>query len=104
MNPKITHWDPLWGPLREETMRQRLTAEGYAVAKYHYPPGTCFPPHTHAVNKKDAVLKGRLQICWKGGATVLEPGDMIEIPAGFQHSAEAVGSETVVSLDATKSP
>ena len=85
-------------------MRQRLTAEGYAVAKYHYPPGTCFPPHTHTVNKKDAVLKGRLQICWKGGATVLAPGDMIEIPAGFQHSAEAVGSETVISLDATKSP
>ena len=28
MNPKITHWDPVWGPLREETMRQRLTAEG----------------------------------------------------------------------------
>ena len=103
MKPKITHWDLAWGPLREETMRQRLIAEGYAVAKYHYSPGTCFPSHTHAVSKKDTVLKGRLRIGWEGGAIVLEPGDMIEIPAGFQHSAEVVGEETVVSLDATKS-
>jgi quercetin dioxygenase-like cupin family protein len=33
---------------------------------------------------------------------VLEPGDMIEIPAGAVHSAEVVGTETVLSLDATK--
>ena len=83
-------------------MRQRLASEGYTVAKYHYPPGTCFPSHTHTVNKKDTVLKGRLRISWEGGATVLDPGDMIEIPAGFPHSAEVVGEETVVSLDATQ--
>ncbi len=102
MNPKMTHWDSAWGPLREETMRQRLTGEGYAVAKYHYPPGTYFPSHTHTVNKKDTVLQGHLRISWEGGETVLDPGDMIEIPAGLPHSAEVVGSETVVSLDATK--
>ena len=83
-------------------MRQRLTSEGYAVAKFHYPPGTCFPLHTHTVNKKDTVLHGHLRISWEGGETVLDPGDMIEIPAGFPHSAEVVGPETVVSLDATK--
>ncbi len=76
-------------------MRQRLASEGYAVAKYHYPPGTCFPSHTHAVNKKDTVLQGHLRIRWEGGETVLDPGDMIEIPAGFPHSAEVVGEETV---------
>jgi quercetin dioxygenase-like cupin family protein len=84
-------------------MRRRLEAEGYQVSKYHYPPGTYFPPHTHSVHKKDTVLRGRLQIGWEGGSAILEPGDMIEIPAGFSHSAEVVGSETVVSLDATRS-
>ncbi len=83
-------------------MRQRLRAEGYAVSKYHYTPGTSFPPHTHGVDKKDTVLRGRLRIGWTGGNVVLEPGDTIEIPAGFSHSAEVVGSETVVSLDATR--
>lgn len=102
MNPKIVHWDPEWGPLGEEAMRRLLEAEGYAVSKYHYTPGTYFPPHTHAVHKKDTVLRGRLKIGWDGGSAILEPGDMIEIPAGFSHSAEVVGAETVVSLDATK--
>ncbi|OFV99762.1 MAG: hypothetical protein A3H28_07525 [Acidobacteria bacterium RIFCSPLOWO2_02_FULL_61_28] len=84
-------------------MRQRLEAEGYAVSKYHYNPGTYFPPHTHAVHKKDTVLRGRLKIGWDSSSVILEPGDMIEIPAGFSHSAEVVGEETVVSLDATRS-
>ena len=102
MPPAITHWNPEWGPLGETAMRQRLEAEKYAVAKYHYTPGTYFPPHTHSVDKKDTVLHGRLKIGWEGGSAILEPGDMIEIPSGFSHSAEVVGSETVVSLDATK--
>ena len=101
--PGIVHWDPAWGPLGEVAMRRRLEAEGFHVSLYHYPPGTCFPPHTHAVHKKDAVLRGRLKIEWEGGSVILEPGDTMEIPAGFSHSAEVVGSETVVSLDATKS-
>ena len=103
MNPKVISWNPDWGPVGEEAMRQRLQAEGYSVSRYHYPPGTYFPPHTHSVDKKDAVLRGRLKIAWEGGSTVLGPGDMIEIHVGFSHSAEVVGSETVVSLDATKS-
>lgn len=103
MSPTIVHWDPKWGPLGEQAMRRRLEAEGYAVSKYHYAPGTYFPPHTHAVHKKDTVLRGKLKIGWDGGSVILEPGDMIEIPAGFSHSAEVVGSATVVSLDATRS-
>jgi quercetin dioxygenase-like cupin family protein len=100
--PAIVHWDPAWGPLGELAMRRLLEAEGFHVSLYRYPLGTYFPPHTHSVHKKDAVLSGRLKIGWEGGSAILEPGDMIEIPAGFSHSAEVVGSETVVSLDATK--
>ena len=103
MSPKIIHWKPKWGLLGEEAMRQQLMAEGYRVSKYHYPPGTYFPPHTHPVDKKDTVLRGQFKIGWNGGDVLLRPGDMIEIPAGFSHSAEVVGSETVVSLDATRS-
>jgi quercetin dioxygenase-like cupin family protein len=90
-------------------MSQRLVAEGYRVSRYHYPPGTHFPDHSHSVHKRDTVLTGRLRIAWPAsedtpaGSAVLEPGDMIEIPAGVVHSAEVVGAETVLSLDATKS-
>ncbi len=103
---RVTHWDPAWGPISEKTMRAQLTAAGFRISCYHYPPGTYFPPHTHNVRKRDTVLQGRLRISWPASETspagdvVLEPGDMIEVPAGAVHSAEVVGEETVISLDA----
>jgi quercetin dioxygenase-like cupin family protein len=102
--PRVIRWDPAWGPRSETAMRQRLLGAGYSVARYQYLPGTCFPAHSHEVCKRDAVLTGRLKISWSGGSIVLGPGDMIEIPPGAVHSAEVVGSETVLSLDATQSP
>ena len=110
MGLKVIHWDPAWGPASEKKMREQLIAAGYDVSRHHYSPGTCFPDHSHGVHKRDAVLTGQLKISWPAGAdspaasVVLEPGDMIEIPAGAVHSAEVVGAETVFSLDATKSP
>jgi quercetin dioxygenase-like cupin family protein len=101
VHPKVIHWDLAWGPVSEKTMRQRLVQAGYAVSSYYYPPGTYFAPHTHAVQKRDTVLRGQLRISWDSGSVVLHPGDMIEIPAGATHSAEVVGDETVFSLDAT---
>lgn len=108
MQLKVIHWHPAWGPLSETEMRQQLVAAGYNVSRYHYSPGTYFPDHSHGVHKRDTVLTGKLKIAWPAsegspaGSVVLEPGDMIEIPAGAVHSAEVVGPETVLSLDATK--
>lgn len=77
---------------------------GYRVAVYVYPPGTRFPPHTHAVDKVDAVLSGRFRITLGEGAVELRAGDWVEVPAGAVHSAEVVGEEPVVSLDAVRGP
>jgi quercetin dioxygenase-like cupin family protein len=99
---KLSRWDPSWGPMSDRAMSERLQEGGYSISKYHYPPGTHFPLHTHAEDKVDSVLEGKLKISWDGGSAVLEAGDMIEIPAGTRHSAEVVGTVTVISLDAVK--
>ena len=99
---EIEHWDATWGEMNEAAMRRRLTAEGYAVSRYDYPPGTRFPDHTHHFDKKDAVVRGRFLIRALGREFVLGPGDAIAVPAGTVHSAEVIGAETVVSLDAGK--
>lgn len=54
------------------------------------------------LDKKDTVLAGCLEIGTDQGTVILEPGDMIGIPAGLAHSAEVIGTETVISLDATR--
>ena len=83
-------------------MRRKLMAEGYAVARYVYPKGTLFSDHVHSVDKKDAVLKGEFLITLEGEEFLLRAGDSIEVPRDGVHSAQVVGDESVVSLDAVK--
>ena len=99
----IEPWDDSkWGPLTEENMRRKLMAEGYSVARYMYPRGTVFSDHIHSVDKKDAVLAGEFLITLEGKEFLLSAGDSIEVPRDAVHSAQVVGEESVVSLDAVK--
>lgn len=100
---QIHHWDTKAdGPLTEKALRQKLSDRGYRVARYVYPPGTFFPDHSHQVDKMDAVLSGRFRMTMGDQSIVLEAGDWLFVPKGAMHSAEVVGDEPVVSLDATK--
>jgi quercetin dioxygenase-like cupin family protein len=90
------------GPFREGALRKKLEARGYQVARYVYPPGTSFPEHSHHIDKIDAVVSGQFRMTLNGKAAILEAGDCIVVPRGTLHSAEVVGSEPVVSLDATR--
>lgn len=99
----VEHWNPKTdGALSEAALRRKLEARGYAVTRCVYPPGTYFPDHTHEVDKMDAVLAGRFRMTTPDGAAVLEAGDCLAVPRGLVHSAEVVGSEPVVSLDAVR--
>lgn len=100
---KVDRWDSKQdGPLTEPRLRAKLEALGYEVARYVYPPGTSFPPHTHNEDKIDAVLSGQFRISMAGQSVILGSGDSIHVPKGIEHSAEVVGDESVVSLDAVK--
>jgi mannose-6-phosphate isomerase-like protein (cupin superfamily) len=90
------------GPLSERSFRLKLERLGYDVTRYVYPPGTFFPDHTHDIDKIDAVLSGRFQIAIRGRRMILQAGDCIAVPRGTPHSAEVVGDQPVVSLDATR--
>lgn len=90
------------GRLTEKALRHKLEQQGYRVTRYVYPPGTYFPEHTHGIDKIDAVLSGRFRMTVEGEEVILEAGDCIAVPRGTVHSAEVVGDEAVVSLDATK--
>lgn len=90
------------GPFSEQSLREKLEQLGYHVSRYVYPPGTYFPDHKHEVDKIDAVVSGRFRMKMEGKEFLLEAGDSLAVPRGTIHSAEVVGDEPVVSLDATK--
>lgn len=99
----VERWNPETdGALSEAAMQRKLVARGYAVTRYVYPPGTYFPDHTHGVDKIDGVLAGRFRMTLGKMSVILEAGDSLFVPRGAVHSAEVVGSEPVVSLDAVR--
>ena len=103
MAPHLEHWDvDTDGELTEMSMRKKLESRGYRVTRYVYPPGTCFPDHSHEVDKIDAVLSGKFVMQMGGERIILTAGDALAVPRGAVHSAEVVGGEAVVSLDAVK--
>lgn len=100
---RVQHWNPeTEGDLTEEKMRHKLEEQGYIVTRYTYTPGTYFPDHTHEVDKIDAVLSGYFRMTMNGQSIVLEAGDCLYVPRGVVHSAEVLGSDSVVSLDAIR--
>ena len=100
---RLESWDTERdGALTERALREKLERKGYSVSLYTYPPGTFFPDHTHDVDKIDAVVSGRFRVTLEGEPVVLQAGDAIEVPHGAVHSAEVIGNEPVVSLDAVR--
>jgi quercetin dioxygenase-like cupin family protein len=100
---KIQKWDTVKnGALSGTAMMNLLERQGYRCTQYTYPAGTCFPEHSHSLDKIDAVLKGRFKITMGGKSFILSAGDYVYIPANTPHSAEVVGNESVVSIDAIK--
>lgn len=101
--PRVAHWDAARdGRLTENALRAAIEARGFAVSRYVYPPGTRFGAHSHGVDKIDAVLSGRFRVGLHGRTVVLGAGDRLFVPAGTEHTAEVVGTEPVVSLDAVR--
>jgi quercetin dioxygenase-like cupin family protein len=103
MKLTVEHWDSAAeGALSEAALRSKLERRGYVVTRYVYPPGTRFPEHVHDVEKTDAVLSGRFMMSMAGQSVILEAGDTLLVPKGAVHSAQVVGSEPVISLDAVR--
>lgn len=103
MSAMIEHWDTQSdGELTETNMRAKLEARGYHVHRCVYPPGSYFPEHDHDENKMDGVLSGQFKLTMHGQSFILTAGDCLTVPRGALHSAEVLGSDPVISLDAVK--
>jgi quercetin dioxygenase-like cupin family protein len=90
------------GPFSESALCAKLLAMGYTVRRYVIPPGTLFPERSHNVDKIDAVVAGRFRIQMGDGSVILLTGDTLQVPRGAVHSAEVIGDQAVISLDAVK--
>jgi quercetin dioxygenase-like cupin family protein len=93
---KIEHWDS------EVEMILDMHERGFLPQRYNHPPGTYFPPHTHDQDKIAAVFLGELRIVMVDETVILKAGDGILVPKGVVHSADVLGEQSVISVDAPK--
>lgn len=49
------------------------------------------------------VVYGRFRLVREGQEVILDAGDILAVPRGIIHSAEVMGNEPLVSLDAVES-
>lgn len=84
------------------SLQARLESEGYQVWLRVLAPGTVFGDHCLCDTRIDAVFSGQLKLVVGGHVHLLGPGDWLEIPAGVAISAEVVGDEPVLELDAAR--
>ncbi len=100
---KVERWNPKNdGPLSEHNLRRKLEKRGYKVRRYVYPPGMYFPRHAHEEEKIDVVLSGEFRVRIAGTEVVLTMGDALHVPPGAEHTAEVLGRDAVISLDAAR--
>ena len=83
-------------------LQSRLESKGYRVTLHLLAPGTAFSLHCACESRIDAVFAGQLRVVVEGQERILGPGDWHLVPAGARMSAEVVGDEPVLGLDATR--
>jgi quercetin dioxygenase-like cupin family protein len=99
---RATLWDARGRP-GEDTLRTRLTEEGYGVVRWANEPATGYPPHAHIYPELLWLVSGNLTIILPAEKRLLElfPGDRVEVPQGVVHGTMA-GAEGAVYLLATR--
>ena len=77
---------------------RRIAAATVTMIKVEWPMGTSTTPHNHAHELLLTVLQGRLRAIGGDRELVMEPGDVVVIPAWVAHSYVAM--EDTLTLEA----
>lgn len=107
---EIDHWNrEIDGELSSNNLESKLTNKyGHKFYRYEFDPSFSLGNHTHAENKADAILSGKLEMIVIDRETkkeckfVLGPGDIFYLPANVVHRARVVSDENCVFYDSYK--
>lgn len=91
-------WDQLpWEEMNALLSRQMIYGEQAMLSRIHLRKGAVVPEHSHANEQIAYILHGALKFQIAGRELVLRAGEVLVIPGGVAHSAEAL--EDTLNLD-----
>ena len=98
--PAVRHyrWDEIeLEHVTEMVSRKFVTGEREMLAQVYLKKGAIVPTHEHEAEQLTYVLQGALAFTVGGVTTVVREGEVLHIPSGVPHQAEAL--DDVFELD-----
>ena len=96
------HWQDVELEEVNESMRRRIvTGEKMTVARIYFDDGFIVPMHSHHNEQITQVVKGQMQFVFGGDQAqelLLNPGDVVVIPAGVPHQATCIGDVEEIDM------
>jgi quercetin dioxygenase-like cupin family protein len=98
MPARCHRWDEIpLEKINEMMSRKTLAGERQMLAQTYLKRGALVPLHAHDSEQMTYVLQGALRFDVAGEAIVVREGEVLHIPAGVSHQAEAL--EDTFELD-----
>ena len=88
MKMRVARWEGPEAPTAE-ALKERLRAARCATVEWSDPPGRTYDPHAHEHDEVIALLGGGITFDIGGVDYPLAPGDILFLPAGTLHAAQA---------------
>ena len=98
MAAPLHRWDEIaLEKITEMVSRKIVTGDREMLAQTYLKRGALVPLHTHASEQMTYVLQGALRFLVEGEEVIVREGEVIHIPSGVPHQAEAL--EDTFELD-----
>lgn len=79
-------------PVDETQVRKHWAEEGYSFGVFTDPPGQEWNDFVHATDEYVAVAEGQVRISVGSESFVADPGDLVFIPRGANHSLKTLSA------------
>jgi quercetin dioxygenase-like cupin family protein len=101
--PVLARWDDL--PLENVTemvARKAIAGAELTLVQIYIKKGALVPRHAHAAEQFIYVLRGALQASVGDLTFTVREGDVLQVPAGLEHQAEALDDTFVFDIRRTE--
>lgn len=90
-NSVVHRWEEIaLDKVTEMISRKVVTADRQMIAQVYLKRGAQVPVHQHESEQMTYVLEGALRLVLDGVEMVVHEGEIVQIPAGTRHQAEAL--------------
>ncbi len=99
----LHRWDELpLDKITEMVARKAISGERETIVQVYLKKGALVPQHAHQGEQMIYVLQGALRMLVDGGELTVREGEVLQVPAGASHQAEALDDTFVLDVRGTE--